>query len=282
MRYALGQPVRISTTIRDVTGTLVNAGTLSLTVKKPDATTQTYASPSNDGTGLYHQDIPAADITHLGHYAYVWTATGTGAGVSGSASFDVFDPFEANVLPLQDAKDALAKSQTAVTDDAELQRLTATIEAALERHIGGPIINRSITERVDTWGSPWELRLLKRPLVSVTSVTDVGTGVAVDLTDSELDTNSGFVRRKLGLPFISTGGIFTVVYVAGWGTAVPPAVAEAAAVILQHLWETQRGMSSNPRYGGAEETVTLPGFGYAIPNRAAELLAPYARVGAVA
>jgi len=282
MRYALGQPVRISTTIRDVTGTLVNAGTLSLTVKKPDATTQTYASPSNDGTGLYHQDIPAADITQLGHYAYVWTATGTGAGVSGSASFDVFDPFEANVLPLQDAKDALAKSQTAVTDDAELQRLTATIEAALERHIGGPIINRSITERVDTWGSPWELRLLKRPLVSVTSVTDVGTGVAVDLTDSELDTNSGFVRRKLGLPFISTGGIFTVVYVAGWGTAVPPAVAEAAAVILQHLWETQRGMSSNPRYGGAEETVTLPGFGYAIPNRAAELLAPYARVGAVA
>lgn len=87
-RYALGAPIRLSTTVRDITGTLVNAGALTLTVKKPDLTSQTYASPANDSTGLYHQDIPAADLTQLGPYEYKWVATGTGAGVSGAPDPD--------------------------------------------------------------------------------------------------------------------------------------------------------------------------------------------------
>ena len=50
MRYPRGQPVRLSTTVRDVTGALVDAGALTLTVKLAQAdgtwaTTGTYASP---------------------------------------------------------------------------------------------------------------------------------------------------------------------------------------------------------------------------------------------
>ena len=45
------------------------------------ATTGTYASPANDSTGTYHQDVPATDLAATGHYQYTWTATGTGAGV---------------------------------------------------------------------------------------------------------------------------------------------------------------------------------------------------------
>src|SRR6266704_5455232 len=105
-RYAQGQPIRLSTTVKDLTGTLVNATALTLTVSKPDASTQAYAAPTNDGTGLYHQDIPTADISLLGHYSYKWVATGTGAGVSFS-NFEVFDPLEVSVLSLQDAKDHL-------------------------------------------------------------------------------------------------------------------------------------------------------------------------------
>src|SRR6185437_5736022 len=104
-RYPSGQPIRLSTTVRDVTGALIDAGALTLLVKLAAAdgtwtTTGTYASPTHDGTGLYHQDIPVADLQGLGHYQYTWTATGTGAGVS-RGEFDIYDPFETAVLPLQ-------------------------------------------------------------------------------------------------------------------------------------------------------------------------------------
>ena len=94
-RYPLGQPIRLTTTVRDVTGALVNAGTLTLLVKVAQAdgtqlTTGTYATPANDSTGTYHQDIPVTDLAAAGHYQYTWTATGTGAGVS-FGEFDVFD-----------------------------------------------------------------------------------------------------------------------------------------------------------------------------------------------
>lgn len=287
-RYPQGQPVRLSTTVKDNTvnpAVPVDAGTLSLTVKKPDATTQTYSSPTHDGavgSGLYHQDIPATDLTQLGHYQYVWTAAGTGAGVSSPAGFDVIDPFETLVLPLQDAKEALNIPQANTSDDAELQRKLASIESSLERFTGGPILNRAVTERVDATSSPWELRLMKRPLVSVTTVTDISTGLPLDITDTEVDTNAGFLRRKSGAAFGGVSQIYTVVYVAGWGTAVPAAIADAAAVIMQHLWETQRGGATIIPSQGGNEMTTLPGFGYMIPNLAAEQLAPFARVGAVA
>jgi hypothetical protein len=269
----------VSTTVKDLSGTLVNAGTLSLTVRKPDATTGTYASPANDSTGVYHQDIPAVDLTQLGRYQYAWTATGTGAGVSPPSGFDVYDPFEITLLSLADAKDVLAKSQTSTTDDAEIMRTVAAIEASLERVTGGPVINRQIAERVDLTGAQTALVLRKRPVVSVQSIVSVASGAAISIADIEIDTNAGIIRRKLGLPFYGPFYTWlptmTVTYTAGLGVAVPPAIEQAAGIILQHLWESQRGMSSVPRYGGEEELTTIPGLGYMIPNRAAEMLAPW-------
>ena len=43
-------------------------------------------------------------------------------------------------------------------------------------------------------------------------------------------------------------------------------------MILQHLWMTQHGPASRPVMTGEVETVTMPGFGFAIPTQAAELL----------
>ncbi len=42
-------------------------------------------------------------------------------------------------------------------------------------------------------------------------------------------------------------------------------------MILQHLWRTQHGPSARPGMG-SEEMAVLPGFGYAIPSQAADLL----------
>jgi hypothetical protein len=276
--------VRLSTTVRDVTGTLVNAGAISLLVKIAAAdgtssTTGTYGSPANDGTGLYHQDIPVTDLTANGHYQYAWTATGAGAGVS-FGEFDVFDPFETAVLPLQDAYDALnipAAQQTAA-NGTEISQYIATIEASMERMTGGPLVNRTITaERAVLTGAYTVLQVRQRPLVSVTSIVSVASGTAIDISAGlDLDANAGTIRRKLGYPFY--GPYFTwlpamaITYVAGWGTAVPAAFNTASRIILQNLWRTQHGPSARPAMGGSDEMVTMPGFGFAIPNQAAEIL----------
>ena len=281
-RYPLNQPVRVSTTVKDVTGTLVNATAITLTIKYANAdgtSTATGGSPYtpvNDSTGLYHQDVPVTDLTVLGHYQYAWTATGTGAGVS-FGDFDVFDPFEAALLPLQDAKDALNIPQTTTSSDNEIQQYVATIETSLERMTGGPIINRTCTERAVLTGSYTVLEVRQRPLVSVTSIVSVASGAALDISAGlDLDPVAGTIRRKLGYPFY--GPYFTwlpamtVTYVAGWGVAAPAAFNTAARIILQNLWETQHGPSARPQMGAGGDMVTMPGWGFAIPNQAAELL----------
>jgi hypothetical protein len=281
-RYPAGQPIRVSTTVRDVTGTLVNAGALTLLVKIANAdgtttTTGTYGAPANDGTGLYHQDIPVTDLAATGHYQYTWTATGTGAGVS-FGDFDVFDPFEPALLPLQDAKDMLNIPQATTTADTELQAFIATIETSLEAYTGGPLVNRVITaERCEMTSGQTVILVRQRPLVSVTSIVAQATGTAVDISAGlDLDASAGTIRRKLAWPFIVPAftwqPVVLVTYVAGWGTVMPAVFNLFGRIVLAHLWETQHGPSARPSMGG-EETVVMPGWGYAIPSRAAELLA---------
>jgi hypothetical protein len=279
-RYPLGQPLRLSTTTKQInidgSYSLANATTLALLVSKPDATQQTYSSPANDGTGLYHQDIPAADLTQAGHYQYTWTSTGTAAGVS-FGDFDVFDALaEAALLPLQDCKDMLNIPQSNTTVDGELLSFIATVETSLEGFTGGPIVNRTVVERAELDGTQTVLQVRQRPLVSVTSIVSVASGQPLDLTGGlDIDVNAGTIRRKLAWPFY--GPYFawlpsmTVTYVAGWGTSVPAAFNTCARIIVAHLWETQHGPSARPSMGGMDLTQP-PGFSYAIPNRAAELL----------
>ena len=281
-RYPINQPIRLSTTVKDVTGTLVNATGLTLLVKTAAAdgtwtTTGTYASPVNDSTGTYHQDIPVTDLVNTGHYQYTWTATGVGAGVA-VGEFDVFDPFETSILPLPDAKDALNIPQATTTSDTEIAAYIATIRGCLERYTGGPLINKTVTERSEMTAGQTVIAVRQRPLVSVTQITGASGGV-IDLTGGvDLDVNAGLIRRQLGLPFY--GPFFSwlptvnVTYVAGWGTSVPAAFNTVARIILQNLWETQHGPSARPSIagGGPGDMVTMPGFGFAIPNQAAELL----------
>jgi len=283
LRYPQGAPVRLSTTVRqlnvDGTTTLVTPTTLTLLVKLAQAdgtwlTTGTYASPAADAVGTYHQDVPAVDLAAAGHYQYTWTSTGPGAGVA-PGDFDVFDPFEVRVISLQDAKDMLNIPQSTVTYDAELSEWIASIEAGLERFTGGPVVNRVVTaERAEMMSYQTVIAVRQRPLVSVTSIM-AASGSNIDISGGlKLDANAGLIRRPLGLPFY--GPFFQwlpevyVTYVAGWGTSVPPAFTSFARIVLKNLWEPQRGPVAMPM-GGAD-TVTPPWLGFAIPNRALELL----------
>ena len=277
-RYSTGQPVRLSTTVRDVNGNLITPGTLTLTIVRPDSTQVVYSSPVNDSLGQYHQDSPVTDLGQIGHYQYVWTSTGTGAGET-FGDFDVFSALEVSLLPLQDAKDALNIPQATTTSDNEILQYVATIENSLERMTGGPLINRAIvSERAVLTGDYTVLQVRCRPLVSVTSIVSVASGTALDLSSGlDIDSNAGTVRRPLGYPFYGPYFVWLpamlITYTAGWGTAAPPAFNTAARIILQNLWQTQHGPSQRPSMGlGSEPLVTMPGFGFAIPQQAAEIM----------
>ena len=189
----------------------------------------------------------------------------------------MFDPFEVAVLPLSDAKDALNIPQTNTASDSEIQGFVATIQSCLERMTGGPLVNRAFTERTEMQSGQTVIPVRQRPLVSVTSITSASGG-AIDISAGlDLDVNAGLIRRKLNLPFY--GPFFawlpqvTVAGVAGWGTSVPAAFNSAARIIIQNLWDTQHGPSARPSIGGGPPEMTImPGFGFAIPNQAAELL----------
>src|SRR5258708_28337434 len=187
-RYPLGQPVTIPITVRDRTGD----GTQTVTGK--------YNTPVHDSLGTYHQDIPTTDLTILGHYQWADTSTGSGAGVA-FGDFDVFDPFEAALLPLQDAKDACNIPQANTTVDAELAGYVATIENSLEAMTGGPLINTTITERGQFAPHMLTLQVRQRPLVSVTSVTPVANSAAAHLSlGLDLAPLNGAIRNTVGSP----------------------------------------------------------------------------------
>ena len=279
-RFPLGQPVRLALIVRDPGGTL-NSTTPTVVVKIRNAdgtqtTTGTYAAPTLDSTGNYHQDVPSSDLAATGHYQ--WTSAAAGMGLQ-FGEFDIFDPFEPSVLPLADAMDALniTTAQRTAAIDAEVAQYVATIESCLERSTGGPLVNTTISERAELTAGYTVLQVRQRPLVSVTSIVSVASGTAIDISAGlDIDVNAGTIRRKLGYPFY--GPFFTwlpamtVTYVAGWGASVPAAFSTAGRIILQNLWETQHGPSARPQMGAGSDMVTMPGWGFAIPNQAAELL----------
>lgn len=281
-RYPLGQSVTIPITVgqgNPVVPTDADGGLITLTVSRPDSTEVVYTSPSHLGTGSYTQNLLTTDLTQLGHYQWTSLADVGGAPGIGYGEFDIFDPFEVNVLSLQDGKDALRIPQTTTASDAKIIRKIASIEADIERIIGGPIITRLITERVELTSGYTALVLRKRPIVSVVSITSVASGGLLPIADLDIDNDANIVRRTLGLPFygpyFTWMPIMSVAYMAGLGTAVPPSIAEAVELILQHQWATQSGGAVAVPGMGGQQTTVLPGMAYAIPQRAAEKLAPF-------
>ena len=153
-------------------------------------------------------------------------------------------------------------------NDAEL---TDMLDAAVDvvEGIVGPITAKTVTEthRVNAG----ELVLRRFPVADLVSVTQFGAEQSVGLF--EVDADSGIVRRGDGYGFV---GSFTVTYSAGRPT-LPASIRLAILIVAGHLWDTQRGTSpsalalQDPDAGFGAPSVA----GYAIPNRARDLLARY-------
>lgn len=178
-----------------------------------------------------------------------------------------------DLLTLDEAKAAL-NITTETFDDELADYITGTI-AAVE-FICGPV---NPMEQTDVLWGVGSLVLTKTPVISIESVTGDLVG-ARDMTYIRFNAESGVVRTNARvIPLLEDW--YTVVYTYG-RAEIPPAMKQAAKVILKHQWSTQRGPSgrrapsTDDAPGMANRTI-VPGLAYALPNAALQMLAPYDR-----
>lgn len=276
----LGQPVTLTVTFTSG-GTPTDPTTVAVTIQLPDLTT---ASPSivHDSTGAYHVVYTP---TQAGRHVVRWVSTGTAAAAYEDV-FDVDAAFNhAGIVSLAEVKAQLNKTDS--NDDAEL---LAFIEAASDEvaRIVGDVLPTTYTESHN--GGAHQIILRHTPVLSITSLTENWGPQTYTLTNQPVgqsadpygysidNPEAGVVTRRtsssLPYPFYPGVGNVLVTYVAGRPT-VPFGVQAAVKIIAAHLWETQHGVGGGrPNVYGEPVDVT-PGMGYAIPNRAIELLRPY-------
>lgn len=184
-QFPAGQPVHESTTVQqlnpDGSYSLVNPSGITLTVQAPDGTQIVYETPVNDGTGLYHQDIPASDLTQTGHYQLAWISTGIGAGAR-RGSFDVsalFTPVPA-LSPLAGPDDVAARLGRPLTDAENLRLipLLADASAQIRRYCRRDFLQH--TEETQTlFGHDSEIWLPGYPVQDVSAVVAIGGGMGL-------------------------------------------------------------------------------------------------------
>jgi hypothetical protein len=259
MTYDVGDAVRLSTTVTDVDG-VATAATMALLVTKPDGTTTSPAitSPS---TGVYRATV-TADQPDTWHYT--WTASGAVVAVE-HGQFTV-TARRTLFASLEDLKRQLNIPATDTTQDDEIR---VHLEAAndIVEWMVGPATPTEVTETV--YASNTDLLLTRRPVTAVTAITALTHASVVDVADLVVYSSSGVMRRASGLSFY---GQYEVEYTVGFA-AIPAAVKLATLIIAQHLWQTQSGGGGLP-FPGTDQLVPS-GMGFAIPNRARELLRPY-------
>ncbi|MCX5201047.1 hypothetical protein OG897_06170 [Streptomyces sp. NBC_00237] len=265
MPYDLGAVVPLGTTVRDAAGALANAGSMAVTIALPDGTSSTISPVGPVSTGTYAYDYPTVQA---GRHTVRWIATGVCAGAY-TDSFDVREAMPPGILSLADAKKHLNKTRP--SDDDEIRSWVESITAGIES-LCGPVIVRTVVERHDVRRAR-TLALRTTPVLTLTAVDPLlSSGAVTDVVDLDIDPDTGVVRRLDGG---ALSGPVKVTYTAG-RRVIPAALTSAARIILQHLWRTQQG-PGRPQAGGDDYSVSEPiaGFGYAIPNRALQLMEPY-------
>ncbi|MEU7400713.1 hypothetical protein [Streptomyces sp. NPDC044948] len=264
----LGAAVRLIASCTDAGGVPANADSVTLTLTLPDGTT-TSPAVTNPPTvvGQYSVDYTA---TQPGRHTVHWQFAGPAAAYA-----DVFDvrPTDPGFLfSLADAKKHLNVAAGSTGDDDEIRDWSAATTWIVE-HFVGPVARRSVTERHSFTTA--DTRVLRHtPAIALTSVVPVlAGGHSYDPADLDLDPDTGIVQRLDGGVLY---GPLRFNYTAG-RAQVRANITGAGRIILQHLWRTQRGSARGPVIAGGDDyAVSEPvaGIGYAIPNRALELLEP--------
>ena len=268
MRVPSGQPVRLSFEVRDIADELVTPGSRRLDLLGPlDSAPVQLDDPVLDGVGLYHSDLDA-QIVSVGHYAWKFSTTAPGKTVS-SGTLDVYDPFAEEVLSLDDAKDYLNIAADNTAHDDEIASFIRTLLPTVEFFVG-PVEPRTVRRNFHGYG---EVVLSPAPVISLTSVLHYST--PIDTALLTVDSETGIVYYTDGVTAFPRGRL-TFTFLVGRRT-ISANINHGAKVILDHLWQTQRGRgrtATTVRRQAADDTTFVPGLGYSVPNRAIEMLKP--------
>ncbi len=175
-----------------------------------------------------------------------------------------------SILSLAEAKRKLKIAPDDTSEDEEIQAYCDGITAVIEDYKHEVIEQREIRQDIERYTRRGRcFRLWRVPVISITSVTAVISGQTWDVSHLRLDPQSGLVRVLAGPPVC---GLVEAVTQAGYAT-VPENYKRGAAVVLQHNWETNRGVGNKGRrvVVGNEE-VYDPRWSYSIPRKALEWL----------
>lgn len=263
-----------------------NATGTTVTITQPDNTVVTANPVPFAGSVTY-----AYPATQVGRHSVRWVCAGPDVEAY-SDGFDVAAGDPGFIISLADVKSQLNMS-TATTNDEELRMwLGATTEVV--EYLCGSMVVRTFTETYD--GGMPTIALYQAPVLAVSAVTEYVGFTAYNLTSQPYGSSTsayGFsldnakagiiTRRSSGsfaVPFMAGAGNVTVTYTAG-RPVIPYGVQAAARLIVAHLWTTRRGAMPLPASSGAE-TSMVPGFEYAVPVKAIELLERHERMGGIA
>jgi hypothetical protein len=259
--------------VLDAAGVLTHAATVTLTVTLPDGTTATPAITDAAVPGQYRL---AYQTTIPGRYTA--HAVTTGPVTSWDDEWDAAATPWPAMVSLADAKAQLNMDVTNHAFDDELREYIAGVTGAVEEYKHEVIVRRTITDELDLgygggysyaygYGYRRRFRVRSAPVISLTSVVSWDGTVTWDITQMKAGP-SGTVRVMGGIPVT---GLVEVTYTAGYAQ-IPPRYKRGALVVLQHVWETQRGQATVMGGVTGPEEFRQPREFYTVPGKAKEYL----------
>lgn len=175
-----------------------------------------------------------------------------------------------SIVTLDEAKLQLNIDLDNDSDDGELQFYVDGITDVAEDKTNRVLAPREITERLALRGAR-RFRLWRKPVIELTSLTSLDGSLTYDVTTAAM-----YVDRDTGLVDVLAGsaptGLSLAVYQAGYDP-VPEKYRRGALVILQHVWESQRGaggIASGVMGADDYERLRISGQFYSIPKKALE------------
>jgi hypothetical protein len=264
--------------VRDASGALVHAATVTLTLTLPDGTSATPAITDAAVPGQYR--LPYQTTIPGRYTAHAVTANPV---TSWDDEFDAAPTPWPAMVSLADAKAQMSMDPADHAADDLLRDYIAAATGAAEDYKHETIVRRTVTDEHDFgwyggntraygygYGFRQRFRLRSAPVISLTSVVSWDGTVTWDVTLMRANP-SGTVRVMGGIPVT---GLAEITYIAGY-QVIPANYKRGALVIVQHLWETQRGqLTAMSGVMGPEEHFRQPGEFFSVPAKAKELLGP--------
>lgn len=266
MPYDLGEEWVAELTVRDPDGVLTDADVAAKVTSPSDVVTT--PAPVRLSLGTYRV-VAAPTLDEPLWWDLLWQVTGA---VVGTETQRAYVRPVALVATRTSTTLTVAEVQEHLEDEADpdlLDRLLRAAEGLVAEYVGSPLQPTEVVE-AHTLGTP--IVLAQSRVLGPVEVLDADSQL---VTGYEVNP-AGILTRPFG--YLSTGARVTVRYTAGFDP-LPDPVRLAVLYTVQHAYEAQRGAVVGD--AGADESFVVS-RGFALPNRAKEYLAPYARGPVVA